>query len=68
MSEFAAPRKPAPLGIENPSFDEKMMQQERIKAYVSRENGLKDNITKIYGTVWRQCTSALQAVVKGSDE
>ena len=60
--------KSVPLNVADPSFDERMLQQERIKAYVSRENQLKDNVIKVYGLFWRQCSSALQAVVKGNEE
>ena len=33
---FEARHKPAPLMVDNPSFDEKYMQQIRFKAYVDR--------------------------------
>ena len=65
---FSAKYKPEPLTDQDPSFDDRLLQQERIKAFVARENVLRDNITKIYGLVWRQCTSALQAVIKGDEE
>ena len=64
---FVERHKPQPLMFENPSFDEKYMQQERIKSYIVRENTLKDNVIKVYGLIWRQCTSALQAVIKGTN-
>ena len=64
---FAESYKPAPLTVEDPSFDERYLQQERIKSYVVRENTLRDNVIKTYGLIWRQCTSALQAVIKGID-
>ena len=67
FTDFAAVHKPPPLLDPDPSFDDRYLQQERIKAFVSRENVLKDNCIKIYGLVWRQYTSALQAVIKGSD-
>jgi len=67
FSGFSELYKPTPLTDPNPSFDIRYLQQERIKAFVSRENILKDNCIKIYGLVWRQCTSALQAVIKGLD-
>ena len=68
LENFEAIHKPQPLKVLEPSFDEKMLQQERLKAYVSRENKLKDNKIKVYGLTWRQCSSALQAVVKGNEE
>jgi len=67
VKHFADLHKPSPLTKKDPSFDEKFMQQERIKAFVSRENMLRDNCIKVFGLVWRQCTSALQAVVKGEE-
>ena len=68
MEGFVDLHKPPPLTVKDPTFDDKLIQQERIKSYISRENALKDNTTKVYGIVWRQCTSALQAIVKRSDE
>ena len=65
---FGSCHEPEPLvDGENAPFGEKWLFQERLKAYVSRENQLKDNIVKVYGLVWRQCTSALQAVLKGHE-
>ena len=55
------------LTFPEPSFDNRYLQQERIKAFVSRENILKDICIKIYGLVWRHCTSSLQAVIKDFD-
>ena len=55
---------PTPLTTETPNFDQKFMQQERLKAYVIRENAMKDNFVKVYGVIWGQCSSALQAVIK----
>ena len=65
---FETKHKPTSLTTQEPSFDDKMLQQERLKAYVLRENQLKDNIIKVYGLLWRQCSSALQAVIKGNEE
>lgn len=59
---------PTPLNDPDPSFEVKYMQQECLKVYINRENILKDNHIKIYGIVWRQCSSALQSVIKGLDE
>ena len=67
FEHFVERHKPSPLTMPAPTFDDKFMQQERIKAFVSRENMLRDNCTKVFGLVWRQCTSALQAVVKGEE-
>ena len=65
---FGSRHKPEPLvDGKYALFGEKWLFQERLKAYVSRENQLKDNIAKVYGLVWRQCTSALQAVLKGHE-
>ena len=68
FEDFTDTHKPPPLMVENPSFDEKYLQQERIKVYVVRENALRDNVIKVYGLTWRQCTSALQMVIKGVDD
>ena len=65
---FAETHKPSPLMNEDPSFDERYLQQERIRSFVARENILKENVIKVFGLIWRQCTSALQAVIKGVDE
>ena len=65
FEDFTDTHKPPPLMVENPSFDERYLQQERIKVYVVRDNALRDNVIKVYGLTWRQCTSALQMVIKG---
>ena len=49
-------------------FVEKMLLETKIKAYVAQEEHLKNNINKIYAIVWGQCSSSLQAVIKGHDD
>ena len=49
-------------------YVEKMMLETKIKAYVAQEEQLRNNINKLYAVVWGQCTSSLQAVLKGNDE
>ena len=45
------------------------IQRERIKQFVSREYVLRSNIEKkLYGLLWGQCSSALQATIKGTSE
>ena len=52
--DFESRHKPEPLvDGENAPFGDKWLFQERLKAYVSRENQLQDNIVKVYGLVWR---------------
>ena len=51
MEGFVDLYKPPPLTVQDPTFDDKLIQQERIKSYISRENALKDNTTKVYGIV-----------------
>ena len=64
---FEERHKPPPLTVEEPTFDDKYLQQEKLKRYITRETHLEENISKVYSIVWRQCTSALQAVIKGVD-
>ena len=47
---------------------EKDIQRERIKQFVSREYVLRSNMEKLYGLLWGQCSSALQATIKGINE
>ena len=47
---------------------EKDIQRERIKQFVSREYVLRSNMEKLYGLLWGQCSSALQATIKGISE
>ena len=49
-------------------FVEKMLLETKIKAYVSQEEQLKNNISKIYVIIWGQCSSSLQAVIKGNND
>ena len=65
---FKETHMPPPLHTDTPTFDEKFLQQERLKSFIVRENMLKRNCSKLYSIIWRQCSSALQAVIKGLDE
>ena len=47
---------------------EKDIQRERIKQFVSREYVLRSNMEKLYGLLWGQCSSVLQATIKGINE
>ena len=47
---------------------EKDIQRERIKQFVSREYVLRSNMEKLYGLLWGQCSSALQATIKRISE
>ena len=47
---------------------EKDIQRERIKKFVSREYILRSNMEKLYGLLWGQRSSALQATIKGRSE
>ena len=49
-------------------FVEKLMLDTKIKAYVAGEEVLKNNISKVHDIVWGQCTSNLQAVIKGDHD
>ena len=49
-------------------YVEKMMLDTKIKAFVAQEEQLKNNINKVYAVVWGQCTSSLQAVLKGNGD
>ena len=44
------------------------MLDTKIKAYVAGEEVLKNNISKVHAIVWGQCTSNLQAVIKGDND
>ena len=48
-------------------FVEKMLLETKIKSYVAQEEQLKNNINKVYAIIWGQCSSSLQAVIKGDD-
>ena len=43
---------------------EKDIQKERIKKFVSRKYIFRSNIEKLYGLLWGQFSSALQAIIK----
>ena len=47
---------------------ERDIQRERIKKFVSRDYVLRSNMEKLYGLLWGQCSSALQATIKGINE
>ena len=64
MEGFKEKYEPPPLLDPNPPFNVRFMLEERLKACVKREFELHDNIIKVYGMLWMQCSSALQAVVK----
>ena len=49
-------------------YVEKLMLDTKIKAYVAGEEELKNNISKVDAIVWGQCTSNLQAVIKGDND
>ena len=44
---------------------ERDIYKEEVKAFVARRNLLKRNMRKLFGLIWGQCSSALQAKVKG---
>jgi hypothetical protein len=39
--------------------------REEVKQYVTRKNNIRRNIQRVFGLIWGQCSSALQAYVKG---
>ena len=41
--------------------------KEEVKQFVMRKNNIRRNIQSAYSLVWGQCSSALQAYVKGLD-
>ena len=41
------------------------IQRKQIKQFVSRKYVLRSNMEKLYGLLWGQCSSALQAAIKG---
>ena len=47
---------------------ERDIQRERIKQFVSRDYVLRSNMEKLYGLLWGQCSSAVQATIKGTSE
>ena len=49
-------------------FVERMLLETKIKAYVAQEEQLKNNMSKIYVIVWGQCSSCLQAIIKGDND
>jgi len=50
----------------NPSKVEKWKMQ--LKRYMDHEDNLSENIVKLFGVVYGQCTLALKATIKGDDE
>jgi hypothetical protein len=66
---FKKNNKPKPLTDEQKKDDiDVMIQTQYLKIYASREFAIKDNMNKIYGLFWGQCTHSLQCVIKnGSD-
>ena len=47
---------------------EKEIQKEEIKQYVARKTNLRRNIEKVFGLIWGQTSSSLQAYIKGLSE
>ena len=47
---------------------ERMLLETKVKTFVAQEENLKNNMNKIYAIVWGQCSSSLQAVLKGDDD
>ena len=41
--------------------------KEEVKQFVARKNNIRRNIQSAYSLIWGQCSSALQAYVKGQD-
>ena len=67
LPEFERKRKPKSLTDEQKKDTVNLdIYKERVKIYVSREMNLTRNIEKMYGVLWGQCSSALQAKIKGS--
>ena len=59
---------PSPLSNEdkdNPVKD--AILKEEIKQFVARKNNIRRNIQSAFSLIWGQCSSALQAYVKGLD-
>lgn len=44
------------------------LYKEEMKVFASRKNTLNQNIIKLWGIVWGQCSPALQAKIKGDDD
>ena len=60
--------KPKPLPDEDK--DDPVMDailKEEVKQFVMRKNNIRRNIQSAYSLVWGQCSSALQAYIKGLD-
>ena len=62
-------RKHKPKSLEDTADQiEKESQRERIKQFVPREYLLRSNMEKLHGILWGQCSSAIQATIKGINE
>ena len=45
-----------------------MIQTEEIKKIIKKGSTLRQNITKLYGLIWGQCSPALRSELKGDPE
>ena len=69
MPIFENKHKPKPLVDEvNRKTNKKIIQNERVNVFISREYMMRDNTEKAYIVVWGQCNNALQSVTKVIEE
>ena len=63
-------RKHMPAPLPSDKKDDPILEaimREEIKQYVVRKNNIRRNIQSTFGLIWGQCSSALQAYVKGQE-
>ena len=67
FEKFNIKKKPKDLPDEHTKADESIYNA-KIKRYINLEDNLNDNLQKVYGLGWGQCSAGLKADVKGFDE
>ena len=62
--DFKKRRKPVKPDVSADDVD-KDIYREEIKLFVVRQTNLRRNIEKSFGLIWGQCSTQLQATIKG---
>ena len=68
IKEYEANNMPeAPSGEDMTNPVTEAILREEIKQFVARKNNIRRNVQSVYSLLWGQCSTSLQAYVKGQD-
>ena len=63
MTDYEGNYIPKDLPTGKTSPVKKAIVDQKVKLYVTKKEEIKDNICKMCGNIWGQCTNALQSMI-----